>query len=460
MIDFAAFSFGGTIHSRNRLTFVRAVAIVAALATSSLLSACSDKPHATSAVGSGGTGGANNAGGEAGANTGGAGPDVCLHNDCHPEAACAPNDAREPGDDPYICTCNEGWDGNGKACADIDECALDTHDCSESRRCENTSGGYDCVCPAGSQGPDDNSECLRRYSALSLAYESACAVAEDGTMWCWGRGASGANGNGSTANQANIVQVGESDRWTATVRMGELFGCGIKDYGAMWCWGRNADGQLGIGSKSSQTLPTVADIDLDWTAVAAGEDHSCGIQPDGTLWCWGRNTHGQLGTGMMGATDELSPVQVGTGTDWAAIDTGYLSSCGIKTDGTLWCWGNNSSGELGIGSSNGTYPDPIQIGMDNDWDQVRAGRTACAIKTGGALFCWGRNSYGQVGDDTSTAEGPDDLVGFTGGQGFAALEGIDNGSFSILFIAHDKMPGEPESLQFGIQVPCELNEED
>jgi alpha-tubulin suppressor-like RCC1 family protein len=143
-------------------------------------------------------------------------------------------------------------------------------------------------------------------------------------------------------------------------------------------------------------------------SYSAGARHSLVILQDGTLWAWGKNDQGQLGDGTN--TDRLKPVQVGTETIWESVSaspgplsTGNGFTVAIKTNGTLWAWGNNSAGVLADGTNNDSNI-PKQIGTDTDWKEVVSGYNhVLAIKDNGELYAWGDNSFGQLGSGNTTA---------------------------------------------------------
>jgi alpha-tubulin suppressor-like RCC1 family protein len=132
-----------------------------------------------------------------------------------------------------------------------------------------------------------------------------------------------------------------------------------------------------------------------WSSITAGTLHSCGIRVDGTLWCWGRNDSGQIGTSSSDSEDDV-PVQIGSGT-WSAVSAGGIHTCAIDTDQQLWCWGDDGLGELGIGSNGGPMFQPAQV--DGTWLAVSSGQFhTCGIKTDASIWCWGDNSVGELGD--------------------------------------------------------------
>ena len=138
--------------------------------------------------------------------------------------------------------------------------------------------------------------------------------------------------------------------------------------------------------------------------MTAGYLFTCGTQTGGTLWCWGENGYGQLG---VAGTYQAAPVQVGTVSSWTGVRAGFDTACASRTDGSLWCWGNNAFGQLADGTTTHRYA-PVRIGDATTWTSDTAvGYHNCGIRTGGGLWCWGGNDNGQLGDGTTTlAPGP------------------------------------------------------
>lgn len=138
--------------------------------------------------------------------------------------------------------------------------------------------------------------------------------------------------------------------------------CGIAQDQTAWCWGHNRYGQLGTGGTSNEVAPTWLGP-TRWRQLAAGgtsigtntaAGHTCGIQLDGSLWCWGANSRGQLGVGTL--IDRIIPRRVGSDLDWQLVRVGDTTTCAIKTDGSLWCWGDNEHGMVPDGSAWRTEP--------------------------------------------------------------------------------------------------------
>ena len=126
----------------------------------------------------------------------------------------------------------------------------------------------------------------------------------------------------------------------------------MKTDGTLWAWGYNNDGELGLGNNTNTNVPTQVGEGTSWASVATGALHTLAVKTDGTLWAWGYNYSGQLGLGNNGrGTDKNVPTQVGEGTDWASVAAGASHTLAVNTDGTLWAWGYNNEGELGLGNN-------------------------------------------------------------------------------------------------------------
>lgn len=225
-------------------------------------------------------------------------------------------------------------------------------------------------------------------------------------LWTWGEGVSGQLGDGSGVGKSSPIQVGALTNWS-DIAFGEGYSLAVKTDGTLWAWGANGSGQLGDGTVTSQNSPIQIGTGTNWAKVAAGgysnllsfNQTSYAIKTDGTLWSWGDNTYGQVGDNTSGAY-KSSPVQVGTLTNWSKIVAGGAFALAIKTDGTLWSWGNNGQGQLGLGVGDLTArSSPVQIGTLTTWTTITAGsQQSLAIKNDGTLWGWGWNAAGQLGD--------------------------------------------------------------
>lgn len=230
-----------------------------------------------------------------------------------------------------------------------------------------------------------------------------CGVRVSGTLWCWGYNGEGQLGDGTTTDHLTPVQVGAADNW-ATVSPGGSHTCATRVDGSAWCWGLNTQGELGDGTSQQRLSPVQVGNADDWTALQAGSSHTCGLRGDGVAWCWGANDFGKLGNGTHGRKHAEKPVRVQTKLRFTSLEVGDEHTCAISVSGAAWCWGSNFNGQLGIGSQgrDKSRDVPTQVGEDSDWTALRGGyETTCGIRGGGTAWCWGDNSSGQLGDGTT-----------------------------------------------------------
>jgi alpha-tubulin suppressor-like RCC1 family protein len=235
------------------------------------------------------------------------------------------------------------------------------------------------------------------WQSISAGDYHSLAIKNDGTLWAWGRNTSYELGDGTDVNRNIPTQIGTANDWVK-VHAGYSSSYGIKADGTLWAWGANGSGKLGTGNGNWViATPTQIGTATNWLSVSDGWYHTIALKTDGTLWVWGDNEYGQLGDNT--TVDKLTPIQIGTTTNWQTIATGIYHSLAIKTDGTLWFWGSRSN-IYGTSSQNNI---PTQIGTDTNWLKLAGGQHHCAaIKTDGTLWTWGENSTGQLGDGTTT----------------------------------------------------------
>lgn len=233
------------------------------------------------------------------------------------------------------------------------------------------------------------------WASLATGSFHSLGLRANGTLWVWGNNSAGQLGLGTTIDQPSPVQLG-TDTWLS-VAGGGNHTLAVRADGTLWAWGNNANGQLGT-STGNQLIPNQVGTATTWKSVGAGYNSSYAIRQDGTLWAWGYNQYGELGLGAAAVgTNQLTPAQVGTATTWASVDGGYSHTLAVKTDGTLWAWGYNNTGQLGLGST-ASQPAPTQVGTATTWKSVSAGGYhSTALRFDNSLWSWGDNFYAQVG---------------------------------------------------------------
>jgi alpha-tubulin suppressor-like RCC1 family protein len=242
------------------------------------------------------------------------------------------------------------------------------------------------------------------WDSFSAGETHTIALKTNGVIWCWGKNNYGQLGIGYTSDYTrNVmpVQVGAETDWSK-IAAGVSASYGIKNNNTLWSWGDNNLGKLGLGDAIGRNTPSQIGADLDWLAISCGGSHTLALQTNNSIWSWGINTNGQLGLGN--TTNQNIPVRIGVDTDWSKIDAGINHSLAIKTNnsptgeaGTLWSWGKNQSGELGLGDTIDRYT-PTQIGIRPDWNLVTAGyQYTIARDTAGTIWSWGDYNDGKLG---------------------------------------------------------------
>jgi alpha-tubulin suppressor-like RCC1 family protein len=231
------------------------------------------------------------------------------------------------------------------------------------------------------------------------------AIKTNNTLWGWGVNQYGQLGLNDRVYRSSPVQIGTDANWNQ-VSPGIASVVAIKNDGTLWAWGLNTTGQLGLNDRVTRSSPVQVGTGTTWSRVSCGPSTTGAnwvhaLKTDGTLWAWGdQGAYPSLGTND--TVTRSSPVQIGSGTTWSQIADGTRGSAAIKTDGTLWLWGNNQYGQLGQGSTSVTVNSPTQIGALTNWSAVDIGNSGViATKTNGTLWMWGGNyrNFGMLGNN-------------------------------------------------------------
>jgi len=190
--------------------------------------------------------------------------------------------------------------------------------------------------PAAAQNPKTHGKAyLRDAIEIGSGLGFSCALRRDGTVFCWGANGGGQLGDGSAAASATPVEVVGSTRF-ARLFVGDGSACGLTATGLAYCWGSNASGKLGTGSSAAFGLiPAPVSGGHAFTALSIGLVSTCGIGADLVTYCWGSNANGQLGAAV--GASQATPVPVSGGIEFGALATGWQHTCAIALDGTLYC---------------------------------------------------------------------------------------------------------------------------
>ena len=263
------------------------------------------------------------------------------------------------------------------------------------------------------------------------------AIKTDGTLWTWGYGTSGQLGNNTVTNKSTPVTTFAGGTNWKQVAAGYKHCAAIKTDGTLWTWGDNSQGQLGDNTVTTKSTPvTTFAGGTNWKQVAAGYKHCAAIKTDGTLWNWGINAQGQLG--IDNTTTRSTPVTTFVGgTNWKQVGSHCVSyhTAAIKTDGTLWTWGFNNEGQLGNNTATNKSTPVTTFAGGTNWKKASCGGNGCgAIKTDGTLWTWGACNFGQLGDDTVNVPKYTPVTTFAGGNNWKQTEGAYSSRMAIKYI--------------------------
>ena len=271
---------------------------------------------------------------------------------------------------------------------------------------------------------------LTNWSKIASHGNFSLAIKTDGTLWSWGFNSTGQLGTNSVVYRSSPVQVGADTTWLK-ITTGNYNSVAIKTNGTLWAWGNGQRLPHNNTSSQNRSSPIQIGFDTNWSDVAGGANIFLALKTDGTIWSWGNNFNGALGLNVGQQAARSSPTQVGADTNWSSISMGEHLASAIKTDGTLWSWGQNDAGQLGL--NNTIYrSSPVQVGADTTWLKITNSYSQMAIKTNGTLWTWGYNNFGQLGlNDTSNRSSPVQIGTNTN------WSNITNGAYTTLAVTAD-----------------------
>lgn len=268
-----------------------------------------------------------------------------------------------------------------------------------------------------SSGPDLDAP----FTAISAGLIHSCGVTSSGSAFCWGWNERGQLGDGSTRDRSEPVRVRAEGLSFTSIHAGGGHTCALADDGSAWCWGFNQNGQLGAGAGPNRSEPQPVSGGLTFTTIAASQSlHSCGIATGGAAYCWGWNAFGQLGIEDTG--DQLTPVAVSGGLEFASISTGNFHTCALTTGGEAYCWGENDRGQLGDGTT-ADRTSPVRAGGDLTFRTISAGfEHTCGVTVSGEGRCWGLGDAGQLGNGATSSTPETTPVTVSGNLSFLRID--------------------------------------
>ena len=262
---------------------------------------------------------------------------------------------------------------------------------------------------------------ILRLKSIATGEEHSCAITLEGNVYCWGSNAQGQLGNGSTTNSVYPVAVESTDNTKFTnIVAARYHTLAIDESGQVWGWGSNSGGQLGIGTSTNSSVPVkVQGLDgVSIEKISTGIAHSLALDVNGQIWAWGNNSSGRLGDGT--ETDRLTPVQVAGPQNvvFSDVSAGVFHSLALDTDGQAWAWGNNTYGKLGDGTTvNRLEPTAAIMPTDVTYTNISGGSDhSVALSQSDGVWAWGSNELAQLGSGSLISSASPVQVDFPAGS--------------------------------------------
>ena len=226
----------------------------------------------------------------------------------------------------------------------------------------------------------------------------SCAIREDGTAWCWGQNDYGQLGDSTATDSSLPVKVSGLTMPNIAIGAGNVYSCALDMTGAVWCWGHNDHGQLGVPSGDNRVAAQVPGI-TGAKQIAVGLTHACALLGDGTISCWGNNGHGELGDG---STTDHGPMIVPGLSNVVQVSAGDQMTCAVDSTGAGKCWGLNVTGQLGTGNHTDKPTPQAVVGVADTFTEIAAGQGySCALTASNANYCWGAGPLGDGRHDSN-----------------------------------------------------------
>ena len=236
---------------------------------------------------------------------------------------------------------------------------------------------------------------------VSAGNDYTCAVLDTGYVQCWGKNTEGSLGNGTLYNDSLIPVFASGVTNAISISAGYMHSCSVLSSGQIKCWGYNDGGMIGDGTMLSRAIPVYVSNITNATYVSTGNQFTCALLSNGKVMCWGDNTYGQLGNSSTLSYSTV-PVYVAGIENAIKIDVGSWHGCAVLSDGSIKCWGANSFGKLGDGTTTTRYT-PVNVSNINNAVDISLGtHHSCALLNTGEIKCWGYNYFGRLGDGTTT----------------------------------------------------------